>query len=138
MQKGKGENQKQKLNLADGPFELGEVDLNHKSQSAPQRWTSPGISGDLDTYSNEKIYESAFERLMQESAVDATNIGLKVESGVLYLSGKVNSKKMKTLAGNVVKDIPGVNEVRNELNVMTDDQDNEGPVSVTRKDLGLS
>lgn len=129
---------KPKQQIDDGPFELGQVDSTHTAQPNLDRWANPGISGEMNTHSDDKIYESAYERLMQESAVDASNIGIKVDSGIVYLSGKVSNKQMKKIAEILVKNIPGVKVVRNELNIITETQHAIGPGSVTGKDLGIS
>lgn len=126
-------------------------------------WTHPGVSGKTDdgeTYvnrgeykkqtnfigygprgykrSDDRIYEEVCDKLMRHRDIDASNIGVKVESGIVHLSGKVDSRRVKKLAELVVEDLPGVQDVRNELTIIRKDSDSGGPDSVTKKDLGIN
>lgn len=88
--------------------------------------------------SDDRIYEEVCETLMSDPQVDASNIGVKVHSGIVYLSGKVNGRVMKRNAELAIENLPGVQDVRNELNIFSSSQDAEGPDSATKKDLGIS
>jgi hypothetical protein len=125
-------------------------------------WTNPGVSGKSDdgevwvnqmeyweqanfvgygprgyTRSDDRIYEEVCDALMRHPAVDASNIGVKVEKGIVYLSGKVPSRQMKKLSERVAEDCPGVQDVRNELVVIAGDDDPQGPDAPAKKDLGV-
>jgi hypothetical protein len=125
-------------------------------------WSHPGVSGKTDegeTYLNEReykeqtnfvgygpkgyqrsddrIYEEVCETLMRNPHVDATNIGVKVEKGIVHLSGKVESRHMKKVAELIIEDLPGVQDVRNELTIFKGDRVKSGPDAATKKDLGL-
>lgn len=139
----------------------------HKDKSniqlRPQgNWHHPGVSGksdDDETWVNEKeyekqtnfigygpkgykksddrIYEQVCETLMKHHEVDASNIGVKVESGIVFLSGKVDSRSTKKLAEVIVEDLPGVQDVRNELMVFKGEEQKAGPDASFKKDLGI-
>jgi len=125
-------------------------------------WTHPGVSGKMenesswinkDEYyeqvdfvglgpkgykrSDDRIYEEVCESLMKSRSVDASNIGVKVEEGIVILNGKVPTRKMKKMAESVIDSLPGVQDVRNELIIIKDDPI-KGPDSAIRNDLGLS
>jgi BON domain len=125
-------------------------------------WTNPGVSGKSDNgeawinqqeykkqadfvgygpkgykRSDDRIYEEVCEILMRHPDVDATNIGVKVESGVVNLSGKVSSRRMKKMAEIIIEDSPGVQDVRNELVVIRGKEEMWGPDKAAKKDLGL-
>lgn len=126
------------------------------------RWNHPGVSGKTDdgeTWVNQReykeqtdftgfaprgyirtddrIYEEVCETLMRHREVDATNIAVKVEKGTVFLSGKVSSRRMKKTAELIIEDLPGVQDVRNELTIIRGDEKSSGPESATRKDLGF-
>ncbi len=149
--------------IGDDEFEdsshTGKSDIEVRSRG---NWTHPGVSGKTDDgeswvndeeykeqkdfvgvgpknykRSDDRMYEEVCEALMRDHDVDATNIGVKVESGVVYLSGKVESRKLKKQAELVVEDLPGVKDVRNELTIIRDGEDRSGPAAATKKDLGI-
>lgn len=143
---------------SDQSFELGDDDIELRNHSSREY---PGVSGktekenwiNRDQYrkqadfvgygprgykrSDDRIYEDVCENLMKNSEVDATEIGVKVEHGVVHLSGKVVDRRMKKIAELVSEAIPGVKDVRNELNIIPGDDDPRGPDSAARKDLGI-
>lgn len=134
--------------------------INLRSEGS---WTNPGVSGKSDDgeswvnnkeyqkqtsfvgygprgykRSDDRIYEEVCDTLMRSADVDATNIGVKVESGIVTLSGKVSSRNMKKIAERIIDDLPGVQDVRNELNVMRKEEVTKGPDKVHRNDLGIN
>lgn len=135
-----------------------DIDLHSQSN-----WHHPGVSGKSDEgetwvnkeeykkqtsfvgygpknykRSDDRIYEEVCETLMNNGEVDATNIGVKVEQGIVYLNGKVESRQTKKLAEFIIEDLPGVQDVRNELIVIRAEKQISGPDAVTKKDLGIS
>lgn len=137
---------------SDRPFELGERDsikdsdidsASHLSgiSGGPLRLERnfKGIGPKNYKRSDERIFEDVCEILMANSFVDASNIAVKVEGGVVYLTGIVDSREMKKLAEDVVDNLPGVMDIRNELIIMTKSQtSSQGPYGVTKKDLGIT
>jgi osmotically-inducible protein OsmY len=88
--------------------------------------------------SDEKIFEEVFEVLMRHREVDATNIAVKVEVGVVYLTGIVPTRRMKKLSELAVEKIYGVQDVCNELVVISGDETPRGPDAPAKKDLGIN
>ena len=147
---------------SDRPFELGEKDFGHSPDIREDRgWSHPGLSGKIEgdtprieredpqetdftgygpkgyMRSDDRIYEEVCEALMKNHAIDASHIGVKVENGVVFLSGKVDSRRMKEMAELILDDLPGVRLVRNELAVIKGLENKKGPDSATKKDLGI-
>ncbi len=125
-------------------------------------WHHPGVSGKIDgdetwinskeyrkktnfigygpkgyKRSDDRIFEEVCDKLMSDREVDASNIGVKVENGIVFLSGKVDSRRTKKLAELIVEDLPGVQDVRNELVVIKGDSTKSGPEASLKKDLGI-
>ncbi|HEX7021954.1 MAG TPA: BON domain-containing protein [Trueperaceae bacterium] len=67
--------------------------------------------------SDEQIREDAHERLTQHGGVDAGDITVHVDNGVVTLEGNVDSRREKRMAEDAVDDIFGVTDVRNHLRV---------------------
>lgn len=141
---------------SDEIFEIGEVSVRPQGN-----WNHPGVSGkdENETWVNKKeyseqtdftgygpknykrtddrIYEEVCDKLMRDKNVDASYIGVKVQSGVVYLSGKANSRQEKKHAELIVEHLPGVRDVRNELTVVKADLSSHGPDAPVKKDLGV-
>lgn len=137
-------------------------DKSHINLRNGENWHHPGVSGKSDDEawvndkeykkqasfigygpknykrSDDRIYEEVCEALMKDRQVDASHIGVKVEAGVVYLSGKVDSRRTKKIAEQVVEELPGVQDVRNELSIIAGDDHRRGPDTATRKDLGIN
>lgn len=151
----------------DEPFQIGEEDFERSAHNINLRsdgnWHHPGVSGKTDkgeTWVNDKeykkqtsfvgyglkgykrsddrIYEEVSETLMKNKDVDASNIAVKVETGIVFLSGKVNSRHAKKIAELILEDLPGVQDVRNELMVFRGDCKTTGPDACLKKDLGIN
>jgi hypothetical protein len=88
--------------------------------------------------SDDRIYEEVCETLMKHRDVDASNIGVKVENGIVFLSGKVDGRSSKKIAELIIEDLPGVQDVRNELNVIRKQMSRSGPDSAVKEDLGIN
>ncbi len=67
--------------------------------------------------SPERILEEACERLMRDSRVDATDIEVEVDDGVITLKGEVHSRNEKKRAQSLVENLSGVQDVFNQLHV---------------------
>jgi hypothetical protein len=144
-------------------FEIGQEDSLHplphqKSwirENIKKAWDHPGITGDVygpnhqeRSYkgvgpkgykrSDERIYEEVCEELLKNSQIDASDIVVHVEDGVVFLSGKVSDRKMKKMTENLVEEIFGVQDVRNSLVILKHHQLLKGSESVLGKDLGIT
>jgi hypothetical protein len=65
--------------------------------------------------SSDRIYEDVCEALTLHPEVDAREIEINLEDGVVTLSGTVEGRRMKRLAEMVSETIPGVEDVVNLL-----------------------
>jgi osmotically-inducible protein OsmY len=67
--------------------------------------------------SDERIREDVNERLTDDWRVDASDVEVSVDNGVVTLAGRVGSRKEKWRAEDVVESVSGVTDVRNQLRV---------------------
>lgn len=61
------------------------------------------------------ILDDVSEALYRSYDVDGSEIDVKVENGVVFLSGKVENRFMKRAAENCADGVSGVVDVRNDL-----------------------
>ncbi len=118
-----------------GKTDDGDTYVNRKEYKAQTDFTGYGPRG--YKRSDDRIYEEVCDALMRNPHVDATHIGVRVEEGIVYLAGKVESRNMKKTAELIIEDLPGIQDVRNELSVIKRNADKTGPDAATKKDLGL-
>lgn len=67
--------------------------------------------------SDDRLRELVSERLEDDHDVDASEIEVFVEGGVVRLTGTVPERRMKRFAEEVAESVRGVTDVRNELRV---------------------
>lgn len=67
--------------------------------------------------SDQRILEELSDRLMTHPDVDASDIEVRVEGGIITLSGTVPDRHQKRIAEFIADDIVGVDDVHNELTV---------------------
>jgi hypothetical protein len=141
------------------PFEIGEDQLykiSHSLKKMPPQgqegnWRHPGFSGEAQTEglpqnvkeenrqtSDDLLFEKVCQTLMRHHDIDASEIGVKVSRGIVFLAGKVTSRWMKKLSQKIIEDLPGVQGVRNELTIVPGHDNPRGPDRAVRKDLGIS
>jgi hypothetical protein len=65
--------------------------------------------------SDERIREDVCDRLTDDEDIDASEIEVTVESGVVTLNGSVDSREAKRRAEDVAETVTGVREVQNHL-----------------------
>lgn len=70
-----------------------------------------------DTHHDDRIHDDICERLAQATNVDASEIEVSVEAGVVTLEGRVEERPMKHAAADLVERVPGVHRVHNRLRV---------------------
>jgi hypothetical protein len=87
-------------------------------QSQNARWGSFAGRGPRNYQrSDERIREEVNERLTDDHRVDASDIEVEVRNGEVILRGRVDERRDKRAAEEVVENLPGVRDVRNELRV---------------------
>lgn len=69
--------------------------------------------------SDERIYEDACETLCRNPTVDASNIEVRVEAGVVKLSGTAINRMEKKEAEHCLENIIGVIDIENKLKIVT-------------------
>jgi osmotically-inducible protein OsmY len=67
--------------------------------------------------SDERIREEVNERLTADPRIDASDIDIRVQDGEVTLTGMVSDGRTRRLAEEVVEDLHGVRDVRNDLRV---------------------
>jgi len=69
------------------------------------------------TRSDESIVDELIDRMTEHEHLDATEILVMVESGVVTLSGEVPERRMKHLAEDLADEVRGVREIENRIRV---------------------
>jgi osmotically-inducible protein OsmY len=67
--------------------------------------------------SDERVRDDVSDRLEQSGSIDASEIEIEVEDGVVTLRGSVSERTQKRLAEEATESTPGVRDVRNEIRV---------------------
>jgi hypothetical protein len=67
--------------------------------------------------SDDRIREDVNERLTRHPDIDASDIDVRVDNCEVVLTGVVEDRRAKRLAEDIVEDVWGVDDVRNELKV---------------------
>jgi osmotically-inducible protein OsmY len=96
--------------------------------------------------SDERIREDVSEVLTRNPDVDASNIEVAVNDGIVVLSGSVDDRHAKRIAEDITQDVSGVRDVQNQIrvqpaSVVSGSTENKGPASETSRQgsvLGLS
>ena len=100
-----------------GPFSYpgGQGYVFSESLSLHGPYTGRGPKG--YKRSDEKIIEEACQRLERDGEIDAVNIEVSAQDGVIRLCGTVEDRQTKRRAEECVESIYGVRDVMNELRV---------------------
>ena len=67
--------------------------------------------------SDDRIREDVCERLAMDHDVDASEIEVNVQDGIVSLNGSVNERHAKRLAEDICESVRGVKDVQNNLRV---------------------
>lgn len=67
--------------------------------------------------SDDSIYEDVCETLYRSVDIDASDIDVMVNEGIVSLKGTVGSRKEKRLAEGLLDEISGVQDIINELQI---------------------
>ncbi len=71
--------------------------------------------------SDEKIHDEICDLLTTHYDIDASELEVEVKEGVVTLGGAVESRRIKRLAEDLVADMNGVKDVRNQIKVLSHD-----------------
>lgn len=81
--------------------------------------------------SDERIREDVSEVLTRNEDVDATEIEVTVNDGIVTLAGTVDDRHAKRIAEDLAQDVSGVRDVQNQIRVqpasITSGTENKGP-----------
>lgn len=66
---------------------------------------------------NKQLHQNILDQLEFEPSVDAANIGIAVDSGVVILSGHTSSYAEKLAAERIVRKVRGVHAIAQEIEV---------------------
>lgn len=69
---------------------------------------------------DERVWEDINERLTAHPDIDASDIDVTVEDGVVTLNGTVNSRGARRLAEEIIDDIRGIKDIHNKLKTRTE------------------
>jgi osmotically-inducible protein OsmY len=75
--------------------------------------------------SDERIHEEVCEALYRNLIVDASNIEVKVDDGVVTLTGTVASRYAKREVENCIENLSGIVDIHNELHLKDIDAENK-------------
>lgn len=81
-----------------------------------QNWFGPH-SGKGPARADERIADDVSQRLTEHGHIDASNVDVRVTNGVVKLTGKVDSRQSKRIAGQVADMVTGVRDIDNELTI---------------------
>lgn len=124
-------NQESRTPIRDEPFygtQQAMKSNNRQAQRGRQNesWMVPGPMSGVGPRgyrrSDQIIQEEACERLTQHGQVDARQIQIQVNDGIVTLEGTVDSRRAKRLAEDAIHDISGVFDVQNHLRVQSGGQ----------------
>jgi hypothetical protein len=108
----------------------GDRPLTHYKQSVASASSGPYVGRGPRGYRrpDSRIHEDVCELLTRHGQIDASDVDVSVEHGVVTLHGSVDGRHTKRLIEDVIDDVTGVKDVRNELSV---DQTERGTLSRT-------
>ncbi|MES2526242.1 MAG: BON domain-containing protein [Bdellovibrionota bacterium] len=96
-----------------GKSREGDTWVNQSEYNEQRNFMGKGPRGYQRT--DDRIYEEVCEALLDDPTVDASDIGVKVEEGIVTLEGKARDRMEKRVAEMITVEIPGVLDVRNEI-----------------------
>ena len=65
--------------------------------------------------SDDRVRDDVSEILARDPSIDTGQIEIEVKDGVVFLKGRVDNRQIKRMAELMIEDLPGVNDVINQL-----------------------
>ncbi len=93
----------------------GDTWINRSEYDQQRNFMGKGPKGYRRT--DDRIYEEVCEALMDDPSVDASDIGVKVQDGIVTLEGLANDRTEKRIAEMITVEVPGVLDVRNDIRI---------------------
>lgn len=115
-----GDRETQRATYGDRDFYRRESDYENRSDPYSNDWTQGPYSGvGPRGYRREddRIRDDVNDRLMWHGYVDATDIQVNVDDGVVTLSGTVNTRREKRMAEDAAESVLGVDDVNNQIQI---------------------
>lgn len=107
--------------------------LDHPDRGEGERHSYRGIGPTSYRRSDARVLEDVHERLCDDDRLDASDIEVRCEDGVITLEGTVEDRRMKHRAEDLADSVRGVDRIDNRIQVMgrsretsqrgTDDED---------------
>jgi osmotically-inducible protein OsmY len=101
-----------------------QYDREHHAHGGQDRFAAPWSTGPHTgrgpkgyKRSDDQIVEEASQRLEHDGHVDASEIEVTAENGVVHLRGTVHDREMKRRAERCIESVYGVHDVMNELSI---------------------
>lgn len=97
--------------------DIQENDLAQRDTRSPTRNNFIGRGPKGYTRSDNAIYEDACEALYHSPDIDASSIEVRVDKGIITLTGHIEERGLKKLAEHLVENVSGAIDVHNEIKV---------------------
>lgn len=109
-----------------------------EKRSEPQRFDYRGRGPKGYRRSDETIKEDVSEALYRSSEVDASDIEISVENGIVTLKGFVVDRNQKRLAEETIENLSGIDDVFNELRVRDGQDSKPGKYGLMNNITGMN
>lgn len=104
-------------------FRENNRDLSRRDQAQEDSVDYSGRGPKSYIENDERIFMSVCDALSRNPDIDASEIEVAVNSGVVTLSGMVETRRVRMLAEELVQDLLGVKDVLNHIKVQEKDID---------------
>ena len=115
-----GDRETERGSYGDREFYRREGDYENRSDPYSNDWTQGPYSGVGPRgyrRADDRIRDDVNDRLMWHGYVDATDIQVEVNDGVVTLSGTVNTRREKRMAEDAAESVSGVEDVNNQIQI---------------------
>ena len=115
-----GDRETERGSYGDREFYRREDDYENRSDPYSNDWTRGPYSGVGPRgyrRADDRILDDVNDRLMWHGYVDATDIQVDVNDGVVTLSGTVNTRREKRMAEDAAESVSGVEDVTNQIQI---------------------
>jgi len=113
-------------------------DRGYRSQGSEMRGRHFGKGPKNYRRSDERIEEEVNDALWRHGDIDASEIEVKVDSGIVTLSGTVEDRETRRAAEMAIENLGGVEDVRNELRLKKNETSSISGYAASSKPDGRS
>lgn len=104
-----GDRNSNSFDSGNGRYPTYANELNHSSGKGPKGYRR----------SDERVCEDVCEALSYRQSIDASDVEVNVNDGIVTLSGSVESRQMKRKIEDTIDSVSGVRDVKNEIKVQS-------------------